>query len=623
MSLQAFYRYAEQMELLGTESTETVTISLVLNIHEDGTIADPAWTILSSDPLPSSINGKAKKLRTGRPMIVPAFPGSNTGGMAKFLTGNVMKSLGVELIGEPVGNNSKPNALKSFLHYWRRVDDAHAATGNRGLASLRLCYDRYLATQEMRSLLPSLPFLSLGSGEKPILCAETSSGPIAFKEQIITFSVVGGGGPIFVPNGPLHDYWKEVFREEYKEKSPGRGICLITGAADKPIPAAHRMQIKGVPGTESWGGYLVSFDEPSTAYQSYGWRRASNAPVAESVAMLYAMGANHLLKDQKNCRKTSENSVIVSWVDYEPETVGKINQFLDAPSGNEPKAFFDALVKGERPSDAINPRHFHSMQLAGKKGRIAPMSYLDIPLRTVVGHVRQWFDDLEVQVARPLPNTVATPYPFGMEALARSTAYVPESGKEADIVFPANAKAGLYRAATEGINPRHLLNPLLCRLEIAATKKGGAVCVDTSRFALLKLILIRSQESPMTIEPTISESSTNPAYNCGRLLALLDDIQLIADPLVNKGIVQLFYAVASKRPSRIMPQLLERHVSHRAKATKISMPDAEAQRRDETFKQVDDVFNLFREENFPSVLSSLERGCFAMGFHQQKARSRR
>ena len=56
-----------------------------------------------------------------------------------------------------------------------------------------------------------------------------------------------------------------------------KGICLVTGEQAE-ISRSHR-GIKGVPGAQSSGAALVSFNAPS--FESYGKEQSYNAPVGK------------------------------------------------------------------------------------------------------------------------------------------------------------------------------------------------------------------------------------------------------------------------------------------------------------------------------------------------------
>lgn len=73
------------------------------------------------------------------------------------------------------------------------------------------------------------------------------------------------------------------------------GICLVTGKRAE-ISRIHRA-IKGVPGAQSSGAALVSFNAP--AFESYGKEQSYNAPVGKYAEFAYTTALNYLL-DQKS-----------------------------------------------------------------------------------------------------------------------------------------------------------------------------------------------------------------------------------------------------------------------------------------------------------------------------------
>jgi CRISPR-associated protein Csd1 len=289
--------------------------------------------------------------------------------------------------------------------------------------------------------------------------------------------------------------------------------------------------------------------------------------------------------------------------------------------------FFDKFEAGGRYSGALNTRRFRSVTLAANGGRVVVRRWLDEPLRDAVDALKLWFHDLEteaVEVPRKAGKAVAekptnAPPPLSIYALAATTARVPS--EVADGVYDA-----LYRAALEnGFNPKALLAPVLHRLRIAAAQSGNGIRFKTSYFALLKLILIRSKESPMEIAPQLCETH-DPAYNCGRLLALLDDIQDEAQGPVGADVVARFYGNASTFPRNVFQRLMRLEKHHRAKLMKDAAPRKRAAGV-ALGRKIDDVCALFAPATpgappeFPGLLSPQEQGRFALGFHQQKARN--
>ena len=106
----------------------------------------------------------------------------------------------------------------------------------------------------------------------------------------------------------------------------------------------------------------------------------------------------------------------------------------------------------------------------------------------------------------------------------------------------------------------------------------------------------------------------DPAYNCGRLLAILDDIQYAAQGDVGADVVARFYGNASTFPRNVFPRLLRLEKHHRSKLSK------DQKRRHIGIalgRKLDDVFALFpnlaeRQHNPAGVLSGGEQQMLTM-----------
>ena len=102
----------------------------------------------------------------------------------------------------------------------------------------------------------------------------------------------------------LAELWKEItgnanliFGYEAADHSH-MGQCLITGKY-APIERTHP-NISGVPGAQSSGAALVSFNAP--AFCSYGHEQGDNAPVSKYAAFAYTTALNRLLADRSHCK---------------------------------------------------------------------------------------------------------------------------------------------------------------------------------------------------------------------------------------------------------------------------------------------------------------------------------
>ena len=110
--------------------------------------------------------------------------------------------------------------------------------------------------------------------------------------------------------------------------------------------------------------------------------------------------------------------------------------------------------------------------------------------------------------------------PDGLFALAAAT--VRES---AESLTPNVPKALLHAALQGGPLPNSLLYQ-------AVRRNRAEQAITRPRAALIKMVLL-SQQTPSTSEDTMTEldkENQDPAYRCGRLLAVLERIQQLAIP---------------------------------------------------------------------------------------------
>jgi CRISPR-associated protein Csd1 len=640
MILKVLCEHAKEAKLAESMEVKDRLVHLRLNLDPDGSVdAAAPWTSLTRIVV-SKNKTKGEKSELGRPTPMPEFPGVNNGGKAYFLADLSDKVLGVNgLTGEPLPDDPKAggNPTKGFLHFWQRIEDAFAATKHPDLATLLAFRSRYLATEEMRREMPFVGFVPTGKDGKPAFCALNIGDPTPLGSRTITFAIGINDGLVFRRGEALHDYWKVAFNRERFAEAPAEGvaatnlgICLVSGLVDQPIADVHRTLIKGVPGLPPIGGYLVSFDNASPAFRSYGFDGGWNASISESVAAAYALGLNDLLANEQYRRRVG-GSVLCAWVDYESELSGEMNSLFDRPDQADVEKFFDGFAVQGKYHHALDARRFHSATFAANGGRIVVRRWLDQPLGEVVGSIKAWFSDLRVDEILPPPRKADkgvkkspgeesnAPHPLSMYALAATTARVPSEVQD-------GVRDSLYRAALERDGPTSLLPSVLQRLRIAATESGNGIRFQTSRFALIKLILMRYPSQPgsepsMTIEPQLCVTDDR-AYNCGRLLAVLDDLQEAAQGQVGAGVVARFYGNASTFPRNAFPRLIRLAKHHAGKLGK----SADKKGRGHALeRKLNDVCALFPATSpggppdFPQLLSLQEQGRFALGFHQQKA----
>jgi len=667
MLLKVLHDFAQNNDLM--ESIETIErrLDLALNLDDEGKVREdaPWWRFHSEVPDPKL--KERPKTVSYRFEQMPAFPGEKNGPVASFLADPCHAVLGLDpASGEPVPDDPKSGKFptKAFLHFWSQIASAVKEVPLPFLHALVQFHDRYLKTEELRRAFPFVEMRPLGKKNAPTLCAMTRDGePVPLESKILTFR---HRGKVVFEDSRIRDYWKRVYREtlfgaaENGEEPSRGGPCLLTGEVGLPIAGSHKPEIKGVPGLPPKGGYLVSFAREAPALASYGFEGTANAPISKTAAAMYAVGLNSLLANRNSSRPINNQFIVCSWLKDDAEQTALINHTLFEPTPDAVLKLFESLGnKGER-YHALDPAHFYSMTLAANGGRIVVRRWLDEPLPVLRANLDLWFEDLfiaqvesspdqkgskernsgrgktrvrgKVATERDPPNTGAEDLPgetktvFPYRSIASLAMCTSRTGKD---VRP-DVYDTLYRAALENAVPEMLLAPSLHRIRVAAVQSGGSLRYHRSRFALLRLTLNRinrnipESQRAMNIEPQLCETHDR-AYNCGRLLAVLDNLQFTSSRAddgqgVGADIIARFYGRASTVPEQVLPSLIQLAQSHLKKLERAKKGGLAFYFDQEIAK----ILSLFKGDDdeapsFPGLLSTREQGRFALGFYQQKA----
>ena len=135
-----------------------------------------------------------------------------------------------------------------------------------------------------------------------------------------------------------------------------------------------------------------------------------------------------------------------------------------------------------------------------------------------------------------------------------------------------------------------------------------------ARLGLIRAVLNRLPNQNVTMTAQLDPACSDPAYLCGRLFAVFDRLQYLAQGQLNAGISERFYASACVTPSLVMGRLFRNAQFHLAKA---GGGIAENVRKD--FEDITTALGC----KFPPTLSLEAQGRFALGFYHQKAEYRR
>ncbi|MCZ2109643.1 MAG: type I-C CRISPR-associated protein Cas8c/Csd1, partial [Dehalococcoidia bacterium] len=267
------------------------------------------------------------------------------------------------------------------------------------------------------------------------------------------------------------------------------------------------------------------------------------------------------------------------------------------PDPTQVRTLIDSVRRGTAPVQ-LDDEAFYAASLSGSGGRAVVRDWIDTTVGEARRHAARWFRLQEIVDAYGAPHR-----PLGLPALAFGTVRRP-----ADL--PVTTPRALFRAALTG-------TPLPLELAFEAVRRNFAERgVDRQRAALIKLVLL-SQSAPPTEDYMIALEPDHPsvAYQCGRLLAVLEEVQRAALPGVNASIIDRFYGTASSAPSGVFGRLIRGAQPHFARLERDRRGAYVALQR-----RMEEVCG--RIPQFPRVLTLEEQAIFSLGYYHQRAADR-
>ena len=112
------------------------------------------------------------------------------------------------------------------------------------------------------------------------------------------------------------------------------------------------------------------------------------------------------------------------------------------------------------------------------------------------------------------------------------------------------------------------------------------------------------------MRPYLNEDHPNPAYHCGRLMAVYADLQFAALGDVGAGVVQRYYAAASATPALILGRL--------SRGSQFHLNKLEGGLAHWYEQRLASIWGSLKDEA-PKILTLEEQSLFALGYYQQKA----
>ena len=576
MILQALTAYYEQLVRQGKLSApgwdDSFKVSYELRLNDAG-------QLVSVLDLRTETKMGKKTVLAPRAMRVPAHEKRSSGIAANFLCDNSTYLLGADEKGKP---ERSADCFKACAKLHHVILDGVDSPASRALLAY---FDSWDPTQ---------------ASTHPLLAEQWKE--ITGNANLIFGYEAADHSHSFVNDDPaIQNAWQAHYNDRSADSDMGQ--CLITGKY-APIERTHP-NISGVPGAQSSGAALVSFNAP--AFCSYGHEQGDNAPVSKYAAFAYTTALNRLLADRSHCKHVGDTTILCWAENAEPVYQDAMSMFLfgaDEAAGiqeSDVQAALKRLSAGQTVpflEKELSPdQHFYLLGLAPNAARLSVRFFLRDTFGSFAQNLQKHAEEMEIDCSekekfRSLPIWTV---------VNETTRTVP--GQPAK---PSPQLAGdLLRAVlTGGRYPATLLNGVTLRIRAEQNVTRG-------RAAVIKAYYLRNHPTELNKEVyTVSlNETTNVPYLLGRLFSVLEAVQKAANPGINTTIKDRYFNAACATPGMAFPTLLRLSQKHLRK-----LNDGLATHYD---KQITELMAQLPESGFPARLSLPDQGKFTIGYYHQ------
>lgn len=542
---------------LPIEGFANTNVKYLLELKPDGTFAR-----LTAREAPAKEGKKGKNKKESLPgLLTPAMPIRGT---------NILAGTLVDMPAYIWGLRAGPKELRPEEYAVRQ----------------KAFYDRTAALAAFGDAGAQLVRKYLDSGHTPVEHPlwpkwQEQGGFVAFQRQ--------GATGLLCQSETAQQFIREERERENREAD--QGICLITGDYG-PLERLHpTIKLHGS------GLALVSFNISSST--SYGKSQGENAPVGRRAAFEYTAALNWLLG---SAQMTDIGPVTYVFWTERPSSLETGLPLLNTFERQQAlREMLESVRTGKWPETDPGACFVLGLREAPDGKRLNIVTWFEEDWRELRQRLLAWFADLGDTI--PLGTLLG--------ALHRGKDKITEG-----------TQLELAAAAFEG---QPLPNMVLGRVlgieavEIGERNNARLRWRGAARQALLRAYLIRNEK--LEVPAMLDDHNNDVGYLCGRLLARLEQAQVMAIPRLERRrfgaprtLVDKHYWAAFRQPVAVFPQLLALNVHHLTKAKNLNRALGWWMQ-----KQVDELVG--RLGTIPSTLTLAQQGMFALGFrHERKAR---
>ena len=393
--------------------------------------------------------------------------------------------------------------------------------------------------------------------------------------------------------------------EDSEDENKGNLLCLITGNKGTAVDTTTATMIPGSQATAK----LVSF-QVNSGYDSYGKKKCRNAPISKDAEFAYTTALNAMLRKDSHNKFSVGNRTFVFWASSNADAAQQAEESLfdlldftdeeqDDPNAKieQVRKVFDSIYSGTLKTSLDDS--FYILGLAPNSARIAVVYWSECSLKEFAGKILRHFEDMKIIDTRK----DGKPY-MGIKSML---AAVTLNGKQSEAT--PNLPEAVVKSIFQGTPyPFTLFSACIRRIRAESGNKDNNA-IRIARMAIIKAYLNRINDNNKKINTMLDKSNTNQGYLCGRLFAVLENLQYAANK--QDSIRSGYMNAASSTPSAVYPTILKLSNSHYSKLAKDKK--GLAMYFDNQKKEI-----MAQISDFPDTLDLSDQGRFFLGYYHQK-----
>lgn len=598
MILQRLYQLAERERLLDDPAFVRTPVQCVVSVARDGKFLG-LLDVRERMEIPSKRGGPPQvKITGGRNVLVPVRPiqwdkkqskwkttdpaASGSEKPACFLADTIARVLPIERL---IDADSREKFQAQRSTFWRFLEFAANHTKDPALESVARLQELFQSEESQERLANDVEQAGLGFAD---LCS---------------FAWEPDNGQLLLERPDVQSWWRAFYSADLETQQAGmfRGLCQLTEKVTAIAPSI-KSKISGlIPVGGRAETYLVT---GLTSAESYNLNGTVSGMISQRgvdgfTRALNALISNELPSILDQYRRTAQRVGQVMFLFWTREPVDSGFDSIFSASSDEVDATLKTLHSGRESAALDDENQFYMLGVSGNSARVVVRDYLEMPLPKLRHNLAQWFQDLRIaDSSREGAGKSTSAVPLWL--LSASTAF------DMDQVAPDTPSRLVHAAIYGDPISDSILSACLRRL-----RAEGSNGFRTPRMALIKLSLLRRS---ISVTETLNPDDNHPAYVCGRLLAVFEQIQNEALGNVNANVTDKFFGTFSASPSMLLGRLFDGATKHLRKL-RSDKPGA--------FFSLDRLLTEVSSQ-LPAPpkgkLSLHDQGRFALGYYHQKAR---